>query len=68
MTDNDNRTEGWGSLADTAKAHYFRNGRSLCGGWMAWGHPQWESNQARGARPDSGTCTRCWKRAPEVAP
>lgn len=63
------RTEGWGSLADARQAHYFREGRSLCGRWLALGAPRWESNQKRGPEPrHSGTCKACWRKAPEIAP
>ena len=64
------RIEGWGSLSNASAAHYFREGRSLCGKWMAGGTPLWESNQKRGPEPTrgSGTCKGCWKKAPEEAP
>lgn len=72
MLEPEERTEGWGSLAnDTSRnAHYFRDGRSLCGKWLALGPPRWERNQARGLEPrrGSGTCKACWKKAPEQAP
>lgn len=65
-------TEGWGSLPNWGEiAHYFRDGRSLCGKWLALDTPRWESNQARGPEPkrrNSATCKACWKKAPEVAP
>lgn len=62
------RAEGWGNLDNARDAHYFRNDRSLCGRWMAFGEPRWEANQALGPmpKPRSGTCTTCWrKRAKE---
>ena len=63
------RNEGWGSLVNAQKAHYFStSGRSLCGRWACFGTPVWESNQKRGAKADSGTCAACWKKAPDVAP
>lgn len=64
------RAEGWGSLSNAASAHYFRGGRSLCGRWMTFGSPRWESNQSRGPEPKrgSGTCLGCWRKAPEAAP
>lgn len=65
------RTEGWGNLgAQTASAHYFREGRSLCGRWMAFGAPRWESDQKRGPEPKrgAGTCKACWRKAPDEAP
>lgn len=61
------RTEGWGNLDNVKNAHYFRNDRSLCGAWLAWGSPRWESNQELGTEPTRGTCKACWrKRAAEV--
>lgn len=58
------RTEGWGSVDNARDAHYFKaDGRSLCGRWLAWGAPRWESNQELGAAPTHGTCKTCWKKA-----
>ncbi len=42
-----NPKEGWGQIMNARKAHYFRDGVSLCGKWMAYpgrlddndGHP-----------------------------
>ena len=62
------RTEGWGNLDNSAKAHYFMGRESLCRKWLAWGSPRWESNQAKGEVPDNGTCRACWKKAPALAP
>lgn len=56
------RTEGWGNLLNASHAHYFTDGRSLCGRWLTFGVPIWESNQALGAEPCRGTCKACWKR------
>jgi hypothetical protein len=58
------RSEGWGSLVNASDAHYFRDGRSLCGRWACFGTPRWETNQALGSRPrrNSGTCVTCWKK------
>lgn len=56
------RKEGWGSLDNAAKAHYFRDDRSLCRRWLTWGAPRWESNQSQGDAPDKGTCAVCWKK------
>lgn len=71
MTDGE-RTEGWGSLDNFAgNAHYFRNGRSLCGRILALSEPRWERQQSRGPEPErrnSGTCKACWRKAPEEAP
>lgn len=60
------RTEGWGNLDNARDAHYFKDGRSLCGRWLAFGAPRWESNQTLGSAPTKGTCKTCWtKRAKE---
>jgi hypothetical protein len=56
------RTEGWGNLDNARDAHYFREGRSLCGYWLAWGPTRWESNQELGEAPVKGTCKKCWKK------
>jgi len=31
---NEKSKEGWGSILDSRKDHYFRNSRSLCGKWF----------------------------------
>ena len=63
------RKEGWGSLLNAAKAHYFAaDGRSLCGRWATFGPPRWELNQTKGPKADSGTCVSCWKKTPDEAP
>jgi hypothetical protein len=58
------RSEGWCSLLNARDAHYFRDGRSLCGRWGCFGTPLWEPNQELGQRPrrNSGTCVTCWKK------
>lgn len=55
------RTEGWGSVDNARDAHYFRDSRSLCGRWLAWGDPRWEKKQSLG-EPTKGTCKGCWKK------
>lgn len=66
------RQEGWGSVDNLhGNAHYFRDGRSLCGKILAVGSPRWERQQYRGPEPqkrNSGTCKACWRKAPVVAP
>lgn len=57
----DERDEGWGSVDNSAKSHYFREARSLCGGWMAF-TPHWETHQELGAEPKKGDCKACWKK------
>lgn len=56
------RVEGWGNLDNARDAHYFRNNRSLCGRWLAWGSPRWEKHQELGMAATMGTCKLCWKR------
>ena len=60
------RKEGWGSLTNAGKAHYFNlDGRSLCNRWASFS-PRWETNQELGKdwSRDDGTCQTCWhKRA-----
>jgi len=65
----DERTEGWGSLDNdrSGKAHYFSNGRSLCGKWLTFGTPRWETKQDLGASPLHGDCKGCWKKAAKRA-
>jgi hypothetical protein len=57
------REKGWGALVNVRSAHYFKNGRSLCGGWMTFGTPIWEQDQTLGEAPSKGTCKACWKKA-----
>ena len=58
------RVEGWGNLDNVRNAHYFRDGKSLCAKWLAFGEPRWEHNQELGKEPTkgSGTCKACWKK------
>lgn len=55
------RTEGWQSPANAFKSHYFRDGRSLCGGWMVV-LDEWEARQELGAAPLKADCKACWKK------
>lgn len=51
------RKEGWGSMNNSRKAHYFReDGRSLCGGWLCF-VPLWEREQSDTFT--EGTCKAC---------
>jgi hypothetical protein len=63
----DKRAEGWGNLDNARDAHYFVDGSSLCGRWLAFGEPRWESNQELGSAPSNGTCKHCWKKAAKLA-
>lgn len=58
------RSEGWGSLLNARSAHYFRDGKSICGRWACFGSPRWERKQELGERPrrNDGTCVACWKK------
>lgn len=61
------RTEGWGNLDNVRMAHYFGgDGRSLCGGWITFGSPRWETNQELGTAPTNGTCKACWKKREKI--
>jgi hypothetical protein len=61
MTDEE-RKEGWGNLDNVRNAHYFRDDRSICGKWLAWGGARWERYQELGEAPTHGTCKACWKK------
>lgn len=56
------RTEGWGFLANGRKAHYFREARSLCGAWMAFGGVIWCRTQAESDKPGMDDCAGCFKK------
>jgi len=56
------RTEGWGNIHEARDAHFFRDNRSLCGRWLVFGVPHWETNQGLGSAPTKGTCKGCWKK------
>lgn len=47
--------KGWGFPANSRKAHYFVDGRSLCGKWMYFGSLE-DSNDN-----SSDNCTACKK-------
>ncbi|RLI41370.1 hypothetical protein DRO59_07110 [Candidatus Bathyarchaeota archaeon] len=47
--------EGWGFPLNSRKAHYFVNGRSLCGKWLFFG----ELEQGNDGSPDN--CAVCKK-------
>lgn len=50
--------EGWTWLIGTAKWHYLRNGKSLCGKWGVVGKPTLE--QGNNNSPDN--CNMCRKK------
>ena len=51
---------GWGWPGNAKKAHYFVDGRSLCGRWLFFGQP----TQNQGASsPDD--CRECARRVPK---
>lgn len=51
-------TEGWNWLVNSTKWHYFRGGRSLCGGWLGLGLMDYE--QGNDGSPDN--CKACRKK------
>jgi hypothetical protein len=51
-------TEGWAWPANSRKAHYFREGRSLCSRWMILYPPDQGTDGDHG--PDD--CKACWKK------
>lgn len=66
---NSNGTNGWGWPESSRKAHYFVDGRSLCGKWLFSGLPV--KNQSDPSSPDD--CKVCreklaQRRASEVRP
>ena len=48
-------TEGWTWFLNTPKWHYLRNGQSLCGRWMTFGHPDLE----QGNNLSTDNCITC---------
>jgi hypothetical protein len=49
------------------KFHYFRGGRSLCGGWGFFGELDADNNAIE-EKCDPETCKQCWsKRQRELA-
>ena len=48
--------EGWGWPLNSRKAHYFREGRSLCHKWMFLGEPT--ENQGERSPDDCKACSR----------
>lgn len=49
-------TDGWGWPERSRKAHYFIDGRSLCGSWLYFGPPT--RNQTAGGPDDCATCLK----------
>lgn len=58
--------QGWKYLFNAPKQHYFKDGRSLCGRWMTFGHGDCiEDNE----KPQHDECTSCRRKlTPELAP
>lgn len=52
--------EGWCWPVASRKAHYFKNGRSLCNRWMYFG--QLDKNQKTGTAPGPDDCRECHSR------
>ena len=48
--------KGWGWPALSKKAHYFTDGRSLCGKWLFWG----QLEEGNDGSPDN--CAQCKRR------
>ena len=60
----ENKTEGWMKLDNAKLWHYFREGRSLCGKWMAFSHDYDETENIDS--PDN--CKACTnKRSKELS-
>lgn len=51
-------TEGWGWPPITRKAHYFVEGRSLCGNWGSLGMIPLEPEDGKRSPDDCKTCTK----------
>jgi hypothetical protein len=58
MNEEDKNKEGWTWLFNSKKWHYFRENKSLCGGFMLLGRPRLE--QGNNTSPDN--CKRCLKK------
>lgn len=58
-------TVGWKYLFNHPKQHYFKEGRSLCGRWMTFGHGDCEPDNGKVQHDECVTCRR--KLTPELA-
>ncbi len=58
--------QGWKYLFNATKQHYFKQGRSLCGRWMTFGHGDCIEDNGK---PQHDECISCRsKLTPELAP
>lgn len=57
-----NESEGWGFPTSARKAHYFRDGRSLCGryGWFVADNDRLEPD----TKPSRDDCAGCRAKLP----
>lgn len=55
------KDQGWAWPGNARKAHYFVDGRSLCGRWMFFGAQ--EQPQAMSLNPGPDDCVSCWRKA-----
>jgi len=56
--------QGWGSLANSPKWHYFVEGRSLCGKWLGLGITNFDDDPLTDDSPDN--CAGCKKKVPKL--
>lgn len=56
---------GWAWPSNSRKAHYFVNGRSLCGRWGFLGQ-NGDSNQGTGSKVGPDDCVACWRKATKL--
>jgi len=54
-------SEGWAWPLNSRKAHYFEEGRSLCGRWMFFGSQ--DQPEGLGEQPGKDDCVVCWRKA-----
>lgn len=60
-------SEGWAWPMLASRAHFFREGRSLCGNWLFTG--ELSEGQELGEKPRKDDCKSCWrKRHAELEP
>lgn len=58
--------QGWKYLFNAPKQHYFKQGQSLCGRWMTFGHGDCTEDDGKPQQDECVSCRR--KLTPALAP